>query len=121
MFEEFLSVCDLPRPMSAQGDSVAQYMKDVHDLEEFVFCYLDECMPTERIYSNDDCLYMARQSSQSLAHKSSRHVRARYNFQQGLLNMVDALENTVTTTCPAVTMEQDSGVERVRHCKLWII
>ena len=66
--------------------------KTVQDLDVYAFCDLDECLSTARIFPQDDCLHTELPPVQSLVDRPSRCGRARYNFQQGLLNTKEVLE-----------------------------
>ncbi len=110
--------CDLnlSRSVSAQGDISPQHkiavfprhslvvtgFKAVHDLEDYAFCDLDECLPTVRMFSQDDCLHTEILPFQNRVHAPSRLGRARYNFQQGLLNTKEVMELKDTRLCQAV-------------------
>ena len=97
---EFLSSLNLPRSISAQGESFPQHkiaafsrnsfiagFKTVQDLEDYEFCDLDDCVSTVRIFPQDDCLH-----TEIPFCGRSRLGRARYNFQQGLLNTKEVME-----------------------------
>jgi hypothetical protein len=56
------------------------------DLEEIDIFDLDDCIPTSRTFSQDDCLHaICVPHLRSQLQGISRLVRAQYNFQQGLL------------------------------------
>jgi hypothetical protein len=97
----------LSRSVSAQGcESVSPHkiavfsrkslaitgFKPVQDLESYAFCDLDQCVSTAKLFSQDDCLHTELLPIRSLVHGSSHLGRARYNFQQGLLNTKEVLD-----------------------------
>ncbi len=103
--QEFFSSQNLSRSIFAQDDSSLQRkieacsrnsfviagFQAVHDLEDYGFCDLNECTSTLRIFPQDDCLH-TRIPPFRYEYGPSRLGRARYNFQQGLLNMREVME-----------------------------
>ncbi len=64
----------------------------LQDLEADELCDEDEYKQISRTFSQDDCLHAAGAHCRPPLRGSSRLVRARYNFQQGLINTREALE-----------------------------
>jgi hypothetical protein len=104
MTSQGTSLSTFSRSISAQGDSLALQKiavfpqssfvakKVAQDLEDYAFCNLDACVSTATIFSQDDCLHMEFPPLPSLTPDMSCISRARYNFQQGLLNMKEVME-----------------------------
>ncbi len=119
--QRFFSDLSFTRPMSTQDDGSPQFtipvfsrnslivtgFKAVKDLEDYDFCDLDECIPTVRLYPQDDCLHTEIPPLQSRALLG----RARYNFQQGLLNTKEVMEIKDSRLCQAAPIEQDWAPE----------
>jgi hypothetical protein len=103
--------------MSSQGESSPQQKivvfsrnslvitEAVQDLEDYALSDLDECVSTARIFPQDDCLHTELPPFRSFDHGSSRLGRARYNFQQGLLNTKEVLEIKASRSWHAVPIE----------------
>ncbi len=94
-------------PVDSRNSRVATGFKAVQDLEDFAFCDLDECIPTAKIFPQDDCLHTEVPPFKSRDHGPSLLGRARYNFQQGLLNMKEVMEIKDSRRCQAAPIAQD--------------
>ena len=118
---EIFSSQNLSRSIFAQDDSIMQHkieacsrnssfviagFQAVHDLEDYGFCDLNECTSTVRIFPQDDCLH-TRIPPFRFEYGPSRLGRARYNFQQGLLNMREVMEKKDSRPCQAAPIKQD--------------
>ncbi len=101
------SVLTCPRSKSAHNEAIATKHKIVvflrnslvsntsicmHDLEINAIYDIDHSVTTLRTFAQDDCLYSERAPFRSPYQGSSRLGRARYNFQQGLVNTKEVLE-----------------------------
>ncbi len=66
----------------------------MQELEMNAIYDLDEGVLTSRTYPQDDCLHTERAPFRSLRGlaQTALHVRARYNFHQGLVNTKEVLE-----------------------------
>ena len=76
----------------SRNSMISNTSNRMRDLEINLIYDLDDGMPTSRTFSQDDCLHTECAPLRSALHGSSLIGRARYNFQQGLLNTKEVLE-----------------------------